>query len=71
VRNLDAQRFQLLARLLLQVLGIHGEDVRRPFKNQHLRLLGIDVAEVVAHIEPRDVRDRPGKFHRRSGRRRR
>ena len=57
------QRFELLASLLLQIFGIHSQNVPRPFEDQHLRLSGIDVAEVVAHVEPGNIRDRTSEFY--------
>ena len=35
----------------------------RAFEDRHLRLPGVDVAEVVAHIQPRNIGDRPGQLH--------
>ena len=45
-----------------QVFGVGGEDARRAFDQDHARLGGIDVAEVVAHVELGDVADGAGKF---------
>ncbi len=45
-----------------KVFRIGGEDARRAFEQQHAGLGGVDVAEVVAHVELGDVADGAGQL---------
>ena len=53
---------QLLDCLFRQIFRVSGQDAGRAFDQDDARLGGIDVAEIVAHVELGDVADGAGQF---------
>ena len=60
--DFDAEAFELGFGLGGEIRGIGREHARAAIEQHHAALGGIDVAEVVAHVELRDVADGAGKF---------
>ena len=63
MRHVDAHPDQLLPGLLREVVLVRGEDPGRPFEEDDLRLLGVDMAEVAGQRVPGDLGERPGELH--------